>query len=99
MLTLKQINGTMTSLTDITALLDSALRIKDIKDAPVALNGLQVENNGCVTKVALAVDGSQKTIDDAIAAGVHFYQVAKLDTFLRYKSETLQGNTKSAKGQ
>lgn len=59
----------MTSLTDITALLDNTLRIAEIKDASVALNGLQVENNGNVTKVALAVDGSQKTIDDAIAAG------------------------------
>lgn len=59
----------MTALQDITQLLDSTLRIREIKDAPVALNGLQVENNGTVTKVALAVDGSQKTIDDAIAAG------------------------------
>lgn len=59
----------MTSLNDITALLDSTLRIREIKDASVAINGLQVENNGQVTKVALAVDGSQKTIDDAIAAG------------------------------
>ena len=58
-----------TSLTDIVSLLDSTLRIRDIKDASVAMNGLQVENNGCVTKVALGVDGSQKTIDDAIAAG------------------------------
>ena len=56
-------------LSDITTLLDRELRIADIKDAPVALNGLQVENNGLVTKVALAVDGSQKTLDDAVAAG------------------------------
>lgn len=59
----------MTSLEDITALLDSTLRTAEVKDAPVALNGLQVENNGQVTKVALAVDGSQKTIEAAIAAG------------------------------
>lgn len=59
----------MTPLQNITELLDSTLRIREIKDASVALNGLQVENNGNVTKVALAVDGSQKTIDDAIAAG------------------------------
>lgn len=58
-----------TPLSSITALLDSTLDIAAIRDAPVALNGLQVENNGCVTRVALAVDGSQKTIDDAIAAG------------------------------
>ena len=59
----------MTPLNDIVSLLDTTLRIAEIHDAPVALNGLQVENNGCVTKVALAVDGSQRTIDDAIAAG------------------------------
>ncbi|MBR3945369.1 MAG: Nif3-like dinuclear metal center hexameric protein [Akkermansia sp.] len=59
----------MTPLQHITHLLDTTLRIREIKDAPVALNGLQVENNGQVTKVALAVDGSQKTIEDAMAAG------------------------------
>ena len=59
----------MTPLNDIVSLLDTTLRIAEIQDAPVALNGLQVENNGCVTKAALAVDGSQRTIDDAIAAG------------------------------
>ncbi len=59
----------MTPLQHITNLLDTTLRILEIKDASVALNGLQVENNGQVTKVALAVDGSQKTIEDAIAAG------------------------------
>lgn len=59
----------MTPLQHITNLLDTTLRIREIKDASVALNGLQVENNGQVTKVALAVDGSQKTIEDAIVAG------------------------------
>ena len=56
-------------LHSITDLLDNTLRIREIRDASVALNGLQVENNGSITKVALAVDGSQKTIDDAIATG------------------------------
>ena len=32
----------------------------------MAINGLQVENNGQVHKIALAVDATQKTIDDAI---------------------------------
>lgn len=59
----------MTALFDITTLLDNTLNITGIKDAPVALNGLQVENSGVVHKVALAVDGSQKTIEAAIAAG------------------------------
>ncbi|MFI3244441.1 MAG: Nif3-like dinuclear metal center hexameric protein [Akkermansia sp.] len=56
-------------LSEIVTLLDSELRVKEIKDASVAMNGLQVENDGQVSKVAIAVDGSQKTIDDAIAAG------------------------------
>lgn len=59
----------MIQLSQITELLDKKLRIHEIKDASVAVNGLQVENNGQVTKVALAVDGSQKSIDDAVAAG------------------------------
>lgn len=59
----------MTKLEDIVNLLDTTLRVKDVKDAPVALNGLQVENNGEVHKVALAVDGSQRTLDAAVAAG------------------------------
>ena len=56
-------------LSDITALLDATLRVRDIRDASVALNGLQVENSGTVSKVALAVDGSQQTIEAAVAAG------------------------------
>lgn len=58
-----------TPLHKITHLLDSTLRVAEIKDASVALNGLQVENAGSVSKVALAVDGSQQTLDAAVAAG------------------------------
>ncbi len=59
----------MTKLTEITHLLDTTLRVAEVKDASVALNGLQIENNGEVSRVAVAVDGSQQTIDAAIAAG------------------------------
>lgn len=59
----------MIPLQSITELLDRTLSVADIKDAPMALNGLQVENNGFVSKVALAVDGSQKTVNAAIDAG------------------------------
>ncbi len=59
----------MTSLHDIVELLDTQLQTSSIRDASHALNGLQVENNGQVNKVALAVDASQKTIDAAISAG------------------------------
>lgn len=59
-------------LSTLVSLLDETLRIHEIRDASAALNGLQIENDGCVSKVALAVDGSQKTIDDAIEAGADF---------------------------
>ncbi len=58
----------MIALADIVTLLDDTLRIHDVKDAPVALNGLQVENDGRVSRVALAVDASQATLDAAVAA-------------------------------
>ncbi len=58
-----------TPLHSIVELLDSELNIRGIKDASVALNGLQVENDGQVSNVALAVDGSQASIDAAIAMG------------------------------
>lgn len=60
---------TATPLSEIVRLLDETLRPAEVHDAPVALNGLQVENSGRVTKVALAVDGSLKTLDAAVAAG------------------------------
>lgn len=59
----------MTKLSSIVEFLDRTLRVAEIRDASVALNGLQVENNGQVHLVALAVDGSQKTIEDAAALG------------------------------
>ncbi len=59
----------MTALHDIVTLLDRELQTSCIRDASSALNGLQVENNGLVSKVALAVDASQKTLDAAVAAG------------------------------
>ena len=41
----------------------------EIRDASVALNGLQVENDGNVSRVALAVDGSPATLEAALAGG------------------------------
>lgn len=56
---------------DIVAYLDHLLDIPATPDSPTALNGLQVANRGPVSKVAAAVDGSQRTIDGAIAAGAN----------------------------
>ena len=53
----------------IVSLLNNLLSIQTIQDSPMAINGLQVENNGQVHKIALAVDATQKTLDDAVEAG------------------------------
>jgi dinuclear metal center YbgI/SA1388 family protein len=42
------------------------LRVGVIEDWPNALNGLQIENSGDVTKIGAAVDVSARTIDTAI---------------------------------
>ena len=46
--------------------LDNLLEINSIRDAPNALNGLQVQNRGDIKKIGLAVDLCQATIDLAI---------------------------------
>ncbi len=59
----------MASLQEITAFLDAELRIGEIPDYPGAVNGLQLENGGAVTKVAAAVDASLPVVEAAVAAG------------------------------
>lgn len=56
-------------LYSITAFLDKILSIDAIPDSPRALNGLQLENDGTVTKVAVAVDGSEQAIRTALERG------------------------------
>ena len=48
--------------------LDNLLDIKEVKDSPNAMNGLQVQNSGKIKKVGLAVDLCMETIKKAIAA-------------------------------
>ena len=43
------------------------LRTKEFTDYPGAVNGLQAENGGTVTKIAATVDASSATIGKAIA--------------------------------
>ncbi len=45
---------------------DGILRTADIEDYDGALNGLQVENNGTVTRIAAAVDASVATVKLAL---------------------------------
>lgn len=60
------------SLSQIVSYADEHLRIGEIDDWPNALNGLQVENSGAVTRIGAAVDASSRTIDAAIERGVNF---------------------------
>ena len=55
-------------LTELTEYLDEYLAVPVVPDYPAALNGLQVENRGEVTRIAAAVDAVQATIDGAVAA-------------------------------
>ena len=57
-------------LNTICHFLDEFLKIEEIEDYPHALNGLQLENDGCVTKLGAAVDASEATIELAIKENV-----------------------------
>jgi dinuclear metal center YbgI/SA1388 family protein len=59
----------MIPLSEITLLLNEELRISSIPDYSGAVNGLQLENSGSVTRVAAAVDASFPVIQKAIAMG------------------------------
>ena len=54
-------------LVDVARHLDDLLRTNEIPDYPGAMNGIQVEHDGPVTRCAVAVDASVQTIDAAIA--------------------------------
>ncbi len=55
-------------LAPLVAYLDDFLRLRDVRDAPEALNGLQVENGGEVTRLAAAVDLCEATVRLAVEA-------------------------------
>jgi dinuclear metal center YbgI/SA1388 family protein len=56
------------SLADIVAFCDRNLRTTGIADFAGAVNGLQVDNSGRVTRIAATVDASPATVKLAIAA-------------------------------
>lgn len=62
----------MVSLDDLVAYCDKRTRRAAFKDAPGAFNGLQVANNGRVTKIGAAVDAGIVPFQKAAAAGVDF---------------------------
>lgn len=62
----------MPTLQEIVAFCDQRTRRAEVKDFGGAHNGLQVENNGEVSRVGAAVDAGQRPFELAIAAGVDF---------------------------
>ena len=62
----------MASLSDIVSYTDRFLRIRDVGDWDNALNGLQIENSGRVTRIGAAVDVSTRVLTEARKRGVDF---------------------------
>ncbi len=62
-------------LEELTGFLDEYLRIRELPDAPSALNGLQVANGGSVTRIGAAVDASERTIVAAAQRACDFLLV------------------------
>jgi len=56
------------SLSIIVRYCDKLLRTSEVKDYDGAINGLQVENRGAVTRIGAAVDGSLATVRMAVRA-------------------------------
>jgi len=56
----------MPSLSEIVEYADKYLRIQEIGDWENALNGLQIENSGRVTRIGAAVDASTRTLREAV---------------------------------
>ena len=54
---------------EVVAWLDGYLRIDQVPDYPMALNGLQMENRGRVRRIAAAVDASERAIRTAQERG------------------------------
>ena len=60
----------MASLSDILKFCEDRIHTSDIIDFPGAQNGLQLENNGTVTKIGAAVDAGLVPFQKAVAADV-----------------------------
>jgi dinuclear metal center YbgI/SA1388 family protein len=62
----------MLFLPEIVRYIDDYLRIREIEDWPNAINGLQIENSGRVTKIGAAVDVSTRVLTRAAKKDVDF---------------------------
>lgn len=61
----------MPNAADAAALLDELLSTRGFPDYPGALNGLQLDTRGVVTRVASAVDFSTRTVEATVAANAN----------------------------
>ena len=52
---------------ELTKYLNTYLNVAEVPDYPAAVNGLQVENSGRVSRIAAAVDASEASIQAAVA--------------------------------
>src|SRR5436853_6178381 len=68
-------SSAMASLFDIVSYSDDFLRISDVGDWDNALNGLQIENSGRVTRIGAAVDVSTRVLTAAQKDDVDFLVV------------------------
>jgi dinuclear metal center YbgI/SA1388 family protein len=60
----------MTSLSEIVSYTNDFLRVREIGDWDNALNGLQIENSGSVTKIGASVDASTRVLEAAAKQNV-----------------------------
>src|SRR6516162_11776115 len=62
----------MASLSNIVAYADRFLRVRNVGDWDNALNGLQIENSGRVTRIGAAVDVSTRVLTEAAKRNIDF---------------------------
>lgn len=62
----------MCNLNEIVAFCSELCRLDAIKDFPGAVNGLQVANNGSVSRIGAVVDAGLRPFELAVEAGVDF---------------------------
>ncbi len=65
-------NARMPSVPEIVRYVDDYLCVREIEDWPNAVNGLQIENSGRVTKIGAAVDVSTRVLTEAAKKQIDF---------------------------
>src|SRR5262249_17430685 len=62
----------MASLSNIVSYADRFLRVRNVGDWDNALNGLQIDNSGQVTRIGAAVDASTRVLTEAAKRNIDF---------------------------